>query len=616
MNIKKSAFTLVELIVVITILAVLWTIAFISFQWYMQSARDSVRLSDVWNIKKSIEIYYLNYNKYPIPSDEVDVTYKWWLAWKQWSFWDDTVQKSRVLNKKPVDPLYLKDYSYSTTWNWLAYELWLVVEDEEYLWYSPLTEVHAAQKKSMAKITGNYNWLLLKVKTWGLDYVLSVPSITSTDKNSTFLENIISENKLVYNGFWNLPHTYTWTNLDINGWFPFSPSNFELFSWSLSDLKQTWNQLILLKNLKESYSWSLLINWEPDIKKILNTDFDFENPTSVAKTIACNVVNFRLKYFVECWDLDFITFYVTNVLHIDINDIPWSVINIVFQDDDWNIWFWTDGGVWVYDETEWKYYDKDNSDLISNNISSISEDNSWNIWFWTNIWISKLDPDSDTWETFSHQNSDLLHNHILYIFTSSDWTIWIWTNKWISSYNSDVWDDYTKKKDWLSHNHVNSIYEDSIGNIWFWTDVWLDKYYSTWWTSSITPYTVSNTSNWLPSNKVSYIFEDSNNNIFAWTDSWIGLYVPDTDSWTAFTTSNTSNWLMSNNITYIYEDDNWEIWFWTDWWVSEYNVLTNNWLNNYNNSNLLSWNYIHTIYQDDNSNILILTDWWLSLIPQ
>lgn len=36
-NIK--AFTLVELIVVITILSILWTIAFISLQWYSSNSR-------------------------------------------------------------------------------------------------------------------------------------------------------------------------------------------------------------------------------------------------------------------------------------------------------------------------------------------------------------------------------------------------------------------------------------------------------------------------------------------------------------------------------------------------------------------------------------------------
>lgn len=49
---KILGFTLVELIVVITILAILGTIGFIAIQGYSSSARDSVRVSDMRNIEK------------------------------------------------------------------------------------------------------------------------------------------------------------------------------------------------------------------------------------------------------------------------------------------------------------------------------------------------------------------------------------------------------------------------------------------------------------------------------------------------------------------------------------------------------------------------------------
>ncbi|MDD2907427.1 MAG: InlB B-repeat-containing protein, partial [Candidatus Gracilibacteria bacterium] len=52
----KKAFTLVELIVVITILAILGTIAFINLQGYSISARDSKRISDINNIMKKVGI--------------------------------------------------------------------------------------------------------------------------------------------------------------------------------------------------------------------------------------------------------------------------------------------------------------------------------------------------------------------------------------------------------------------------------------------------------------------------------------------------------------------------------------------------------------------------------
>ncbi|MDD2907712.1 MAG: FISUMP domain-containing protein [Candidatus Gracilibacteria bacterium] len=53
---NNKAFTLVELIVVITILAILGTIAFINLQGYSISARDGKRVSDINNIMKKIGI--------------------------------------------------------------------------------------------------------------------------------------------------------------------------------------------------------------------------------------------------------------------------------------------------------------------------------------------------------------------------------------------------------------------------------------------------------------------------------------------------------------------------------------------------------------------------------
>jgi prepilin-type N-terminal cleavage/methylation domain-containing protein len=52
-NVKK-AFTLVELIVVITILAILGTIAFLSLQGYSADARNSKRTSDINNMETAI----------------------------------------------------------------------------------------------------------------------------------------------------------------------------------------------------------------------------------------------------------------------------------------------------------------------------------------------------------------------------------------------------------------------------------------------------------------------------------------------------------------------------------------------------------------------------------
>ena len=54
MKLKKAWFTLVELIVVITILAIIWTIAFISLQWYSSDARNTKRESDLASLSSAI----------------------------------------------------------------------------------------------------------------------------------------------------------------------------------------------------------------------------------------------------------------------------------------------------------------------------------------------------------------------------------------------------------------------------------------------------------------------------------------------------------------------------------------------------------------------------------
>ncbi|PZM86457.1 hypothetical protein DLH72_00875 [Candidatus Gracilibacteria bacterium] len=63
----KKAFTIVELIVVITILAILSTIAFISLSDYTGKSKDAVRMSDLKNIQKVLQLYETKNSSYPEP---------------------------------------------------------------------------------------------------------------------------------------------------------------------------------------------------------------------------------------------------------------------------------------------------------------------------------------------------------------------------------------------------------------------------------------------------------------------------------------------------------------------------------------------------------------------
>ena len=80
---NKKWFTLVELIIVVTILAILATIAFLTLWKYPLQARDTLRISDLKSIEKSLEIYKVKTWELPEP-DSID--------WQK-VFWEWVLQK-------------------------------------------------------------------------------------------------------------------------------------------------------------------------------------------------------------------------------------------------------------------------------------------------------------------------------------------------------------------------------------------------------------------------------------------------------------------------------------------------------------------------------------------
>ncbi|MDD2565907.1 MAG: prepilin-type N-terminal cleavage/methylation domain-containing protein [Candidatus Gracilibacteria bacterium] len=123
-------FTLVELIVVIVILAILSTIAFLSFNSYSSSSRDTVRLTDVANSKKALELYITKASKYPIP-DEVELYVGNTGSVISQGVLGDNVARNIGLSKVVIDPLTQGKYTYSTFGNGLYYQIASSLENND-----------------------------------------------------------------------------------------------------------------------------------------------------------------------------------------------------------------------------------------------------------------------------------------------------------------------------------------------------------------------------------------------------------------------------------------------------------------------------------------------------
>lgn len=419
---QRKAFTLVELIVVITILAILWTIAFISLQWYSRDARDSTRISDLSKIKTSIELFHLNSWKYPDVSNPNYVTFSWVVAWTQWDFWNSTLKSVTSLDRVPKDPFSLKEYTYSITNTKQEFQLAWIMEGWD-IWYLK-NYVNAADKTAKLKIIWNYNWKVLKVSTGSYDYVLAVPSIiTSTGFT---IESIAQNDTFAYDWYKNLPVSYSDTSFDLlwdDGIDIVDDSNIVLFEGSVSDLSDSnlwWTALRanLISNIQEAYTWTILSN-VAEISEILvaeNNNVEF---------LASTLINNNLW-----WSID-----INNISNTAFNslDLCWETAWEVLY---WTIWWWPESitcsnDIIVCSWTTWSWVIIDSCNAWANTTWTWFSSH-WELFqWWNSAWV-KLATTSSVRPSISSIDSSYSNEQFITGYSS-----------WNATTNSNIWWDDT-----------------------------------------------------------------------------------------------------------------------------------------------------------------------------
>jgi len=317
-----GAFTLVELIVVITILAILWTIAFISLQWYSAQARDSKRLSDISNIKKSLELFSLNTWKYPEPDNNFTVSYSWEILRYQWTVWDQvSTNLSRNLNEKPTDPLTESEYTYSTTHNQTEYEV-LGLYESDILWTNVETPLVGVLQSNAAtqdypKIDWNYNWIYIKIA----NYYIPTPSIINAEILSN--DDLDSDNiKSQIISWWdNLPLTST-GRLNVN---------LSVYTWTITSESTDIEKSNLVQVIQTAYSWSDLAS------DTMYADILSRTSTWEMVDFVDIVVLGRANYSSISWDVSNILYSsCQEILNNDSNSSDW--IYTIDPEKNWT-WF-------------------------------------------------------------------------------------------------------------------------------------------------------------------------------------------------------------------------------------------------------------------------------------
>lgn len=576
MNIYKSnhkAFTLVELIIVIAILAILWTIAFISLQWYSTQARDSARISDMSSIVTSLELFNLDAWKYPLPTDWTDITYSWSVVWKQWSFWETVDTNTKIIDRIVLDPLTNTKYTYSVTTKRNEFEVWWIME-WDWISLNNMNNTYAWDVEATAYVKWNYNWIVTKSLSGTKCDLLSSPTIIASDiVTSTDVVEIINNERLVYNWFKNLPSSFRLSKFKGDWWFSFRPNKIVAYSDTNSCETITNNvnyipRIEILKWIQEAYTWTILNNkWE--IKSILDLNIDLNNPNSEVIAFWWNFVNnyfwwnVGISWTTTIWWPTVITLNSNwwtgwsssviweNWLSLPIISVPtrtWYIFNWYFSAPSW----WT------------KYYNSDGTSAITfSSTSNITLYAQWsfppipNIYGWYKWWTTGY----NEWKWIKVDGA--WNMYVIWEVDTSTTLFWTWFISWWFIAKVDWSWNILWKHDWFLYLSPETIAIDWNWNVYFWwyynnTATFLWNTFTTKW-AIVTKFDT----NW---NNLWYKTSEQTSNVefddMAVDSSWnvyiAGLIYPSlTFFWT--TTTRASN--------FVKFDTNWNLAWYKECWL-------------------------------------------------
>lgn len=387
----KTGFTVVELIISISIVIILVTISFFAFIQYVHTWRDANRMSSLKNIQTGLVNYYLQASEYPMP-DNVSV-------WKYttgsineelvyaWVFWENMIRMLEVM-QTPKDPISWDYYAYGISANKDMYQLASTLDS------------------SYAYVIWDYEGILSKN-----NYIYNVPSLLFT-----WSWNLLSsQTYFIINNGQNIPYPLK---------LPFS-----------GNTQTTGKILSQLTNQNVTFTWMLLQNWNTQ-SGILSTvlwytkDVIWVNVFGETQYLTYLDEN-GLSLEISSWSTNSWTIQPvitcndgeTTTLTWCI-DPYWSQVVSLFHADAWWIvdekWMtWTSSGTPLIQTTNVKYWS--GSFSFNNTSSYINSNHDWA--FGTNDFTVEAWVNPSTWGTTIYYDS-LVWNYD----NGNGWSLFIWYN--------------------------------------------------------------------------------------------------------------------------------------------------------------------------------------------
>lgn len=355
-----KAFTLVELIVVVTILAILATIWFVSYSSYLTWVRDTNRLAQLVSIHDGLNLYSTK-NDLPIPDDNVWVVIGTETIAYQWYAGSNTLESIDFTKwwKDPKDDVY---FTYYLTKDRKYFQLMAFLEEEWSATTNFGSQAFAADYSSrVSTVFWKKLWVLTNLANTPIQEINSLTTawnLNVTDSTIGYIAHLTDDIKLWDNELTAINPTESCNRIRQIKWS--SPS------WTYT-LKPSWSpEIDVYCDMSSGDWWWIRVNSELLWSEYSsNTTSNIENDgkgvnvsvNSVfsvctwaknhAIEIAPQIEWSKIKYTQEftwaasCWSIfwDDRNWYTTNLIPFDTNidQIEWELrMNTLTED-------WFDG---------------------------------------------------------------------------------------------------------------------------------------------------------------------------------------------------------------------------------------------------------------------------------
>ena len=202
---KNRAFTLVELLVVIWLLAILSTIWIISYSWYSSSTRDTNRITQLNEIYNWLNAYVFK-QKRVLPDSKIDI-FSWWkIISYQWYVWKKILWSIKY-SADWIDPKDWTFFSLYMTKNKKYFQLLAFLEESDKVWILLWRTNAIDYSKRIPYIKWSNLWILVNEYNIPIQEITSIKDDQKLDIDNvwnTVYKSFVRNSRDILSGTWTI----------------------------------------------------------------------------------------------------------------------------------------------------------------------------------------------------------------------------------------------------------------------------------------------------------------------------------------------------------------------------------------------------------------------------